>query len=445
MKIERTEKDLLVDQISMTLEPGDYLPLVEQQIKKLKKTVAIPGFRVGFAPEALIRKYYGKSVLVDAVDRLINDHILKYLEENQITTLGRPLESENAHSYFNPEKNENYVFYFDIAKAPEIDAKLSGDIKLTYKNITLTDEMFENQLNDLLTRNGRSEDVDKAGPDVMIHAEIREMENGAIKEDGINVKKYIFFNKLPENVQKKFMELALGSSLDILAGEIFPEESERNYILNLKNNNEGIDTSSIPLRITPEKYLIWRKAELNQEFFDRIYGRDVVKSEEEFKEKFRNELLNNLSKESDYLFANEVKNKLLEYFELPLPDNFLKRWLKTVIEKPLTAEQLEKEYPAFARSTRWDLIVNAIAKRYSLNVSNEELENHVKNLVINYFINQNIPIIDEYVDKSVKNIMEDQNKLRDYIQDVLEMKIVALCKEHCNVTYEELKEEEVKS
>ncbi|MCX8081191.1 MAG: trigger factor family protein [Bacteroidia bacterium] len=444
MRIERKEKELLVDLISITLEPKDYLPKVDQQLKKLKKTVMVPGFRVGFAPDALIRKYYYKSVLVDAVDQLLSENLFKHIEENQLITLGRPMEAEGLKSNFNPDKEEDYVFHFEIGRAPEIDAKLGKEITLTYKNATLTDDFFQQHYNDLLTRNGKSVELEKAGPDVMIYAGITELENGAPKEGGIQVKKYIFFNKLPEQAQRQFENVALNQNLDIKADEIFPDESDRNYMLNIKKES-GINTAEIMLRIVPEKYLIWKKAEPNQELFDKIYGKDTIKSEDEFKEKFRQDLLNELSHESDRIFLSEVKNKLLEYFQLPLPDQFLKRWLKSVLEKPISDEELKKEYPAFARSTRWELIMNAIANRYGLKVEQEELEAYVRNVVVNYFVGQNIPIIEDYVRKSVRNILENKDKARDYVQDLLTEKIAALCKEHCTIVHEELKEEEVKA
>ena len=160
MKIEQSELKDLMAVITLTIEPADYQEEVAKQLKQVRQKAQMPGFRPGMVPAGLVKKMYGKGILADELNKKVGEGLQKHIEDNKLQILGEPLPSENSPK-IDLDNEDTFTFMFDIAVAPEFDAKLNGKNKLTEYSIDVTDEMVQKQVEAYANRYGEYTPEDK--------------------------------------------------------------------------------------------------------------------------------------------------------------------------------------------------------------------------------------------------------------------------------------------
>ena len=146
MKIEQTELKDLKAIVKLTIEPADYQEEVAKQLKQVRQKAQMPGFRPGMVPAGLVKKMYGKGILADVLNKLVGENLNKHIEENKLQILGEPLPNDAETKNIDLDHEDTFTFAFDIAVAPEFDAKLSAKNKLPEYTIEPTDEMINKQI-----------------------------------------------------------------------------------------------------------------------------------------------------------------------------------------------------------------------------------------------------------------------------------------------------------
>ncbi|MCO5248189.1 MAG: trigger factor [Chitinophagales bacterium] len=380
MEISKIDKDALNSTLSVNLKKEDYLPVVDKAITQLKKTMTMKGFRKGMVPISLIKKMYGESVMVDEVNKMVSKSINDYIKEKELKILGQPLPT-TKDVVFDIKNPEDYTFEFDLGLSPEFEIPaLKKDTVIKALKVNIDDEMLTKELDNMRLRFGSmifpEEGVEEKD---MLQVKFTELVDGAIKENGAESEGPINLEMVKDKtLSKKLKTAKLGDTFKVK--DIF-KTLDRNkhhiskHLLNLENEPEDL-SPEFELNLVKISRMI--PSEINQEFFDKAFGSDVVKTEEEAKEKIKTDLNNYLSQSEEGKLNSQIYNLLLDQTSIELPDEFLKKWIKVSNEKPITDEILEEEYPDFARNLKWTLIVNKITADNDLKGTFEEVKERSK-------------------------------------------------------------------
>ena len=327
MKISFENPDKVNGLLTLTVEEADYKENVEKALKDYRKKANFPGFRPGMVPMGLIKKQFGASAKMDAINKFVGEQIYKYLQDNKVQMLGEPLPSDKQEAQ-DLEKEAPYTFMFDIAIAPDFKIELSDKDTVDYYNISVDDQLIDKQVDMFASRGGSYEKVEEYQDNDMLKGDIRELdENGNTKEGGITVEAAVLMpNYIKVEDQKKlFNDVKLGDIITFNPKKAYPEsEVEISSLLKIEKAQVKDVNADFSYQIT--EISRFKKAEVNQDLFDNIYGKDAVKDEKEFREMIAGGLKGQLAADSDYKFIQDVRT----YTEnkvgaLAYPDALLKR------------------------------------------------------------------------------------------------------------------------
>jgi trigger factor len=408
MKIVRNDIDTLNASLSITIERADYEPKFKEELNNYKSKTHLRGFRKGKTPASTIKRMYGKSILAETINNLLQSSLTDYLKSEELEYLGQPLPSEDQKEVdFNLSDLSDYEFLFDLGLAPEFEVvgASSEDVIEKYK-VDIPDDVVMEELDIARKRAGEEtnpEDSIEAEDILTIHA--NELENGAKKEGGWQTSFTVLVNQLAdEKLQKKILKMKQGDSFDFNIFKLEKNQEEkyvRKYLLNMEEGDEtavGEDfqgTINKISRIAP--------AEMNQDFFDKNFGEGVVSSEEEAKEKVRERIAEYYQKQARSFMFRDIMDSLLDKNQFDLPDIFLKKWLKANNEEA-SDEIIEKEYDAFAKNLKWNLIRSKLEKRFTVEVQPDDIKEAFKNQIRSYFGGNAMDIdLDAMAERMMKN------------------------------------------
>ena len=393
MKIAFENPDKVNGLLTLTVEEADYKENVEKTLKNYRKKANIPGFRPGMAPMGMIKRQFGTSVKVDEINKLLGDQIYKYVKENNIQMLGEPMPSDKQVPV-DMEGDAPYTFMFDIAVAPEFKIELNGDDTIDYYTIAVDDEVVNRQIDMFASRSGHYDKVEEYQANDMLKGDLRELdENGSTKEGGITVEGAVL---MPEYIkvedQKKLFETAkLGDIITFNPKKAYPESDiEVSSLLKMKKEEVADINADFSFQITEISRYV--KAEVNQELFDQVYGKDVVTDEKAFREKIAEGLKAQFAVDSDFKFIQDVRKYAeAKVGELTFPDALLKRIMLNN-NKDKGEDYVEKNYAMSVKELAWHLIKEQLATakeaaraqfaQYGMNnIPEEYIENYAKDML----------------------------------------------------------------
>lgn len=418
-----------VDQVSavitVKMEKADYEEKVQKSLKNIRGKVSMHGFRPGKVPASMVAKMYGTQVKAEEVDKLLSESVSKYISDNDIKMLGNPLPSEN-HEPQDIEKQDDFVFSFDIALAPEINISLSTDDKVDYYNIEVTDEKVNEQMNRMAQQAGQNVSVESYQDNDLVRGKLVELdENQQPKTDGIVVEKASLMPKFfKDEEQKKLFENAKpGDVLTIDLGKAYDNnETELASLLHIEKSSVKEHNGTFSFEIS--EISRFQAAEINQELFDRYYGKDVVKSEDEFKEKIKSFLKEQFDENSNYKFLIDLKKYLEDKVgALTFPDALLKR-IMLANSTDHDEKKIEENYAKSIDALRWSLIKNELAKQLDIKITDEILLNAAKDMTRMQFAQygmNNIP--EEYIDQYAKEMLKKQEQVSQLVEHCVEKEI----------------------
>ena len=419
MKIEQSEIKDLTAVLSITIEPADYQETVQQELKKIRQKAQIPGFRPGMVPLGLVKKMYGKGVLADVLNRLVGENLQKHIEEKDLHVLGDPMPNDELTKNIDLDNEDTFTFAFDIAVAPEFDAKLNGKNKLTYYTIDVTDEMVDKQVQSYADRFGEYVEVEdvKEG-DVLRGLLTEQKEGGIVKENAILNPQYMKEKKQ----QKLFAKAKKGDIITFNPMKAYGSEVEVSSMLSIsKEEATGLESD-----FTFEIQSITRHeaSKIDGELFAKVYGNDVPKDEKEFRARVKAELEQNMAEDSKYKFGLDAKEAIMKKMEkVALPETFLKNWVLKTDEK-MTAEQLDKEFPAMLEQLKWQLAKDQLMKAYEIKVEKEDVEAYAKEVARMQFMQYGLMHVDDqYLTNYANEMLKQENQLRGIVERVAENKI----------------------
>ena len=340
MHISKENRDDLNAVLKIKIEASDYTERVDEVLKDYRKKVQLDGFRPGKVPAGLVRKMYLKPVMAEEINKLVSESIAKYLKDENINILGEPLPSEEQPSEIDWDTQTEFEFDFDLGLAPQMDISLTQKDKIPMYEIQLDKKMIEESKESYARRMGQMVPVEQIEGSELVKGDFMQIDKEGNPIDGgiFTPDAQISVEVIKDDkIKTSFMARQVGDTVDFDVRRAFHNDTEVSSLLK-------IDKATVPeivptFRMQIKEISKFREAEINQEFWDMLYGKDEVKSDEEFEEKIREELRSALSKDSEYRFGIDAKKMMLKKLKFDLPVEFLKRWLVLVNEGKFTAER----------------------------------------------------------------------------------------------------------
>ena len=425
MNITFEAPDKINGLMTITLESADYQPEVEKTLKDYRKRANIPGFRPGQAPMGMIKRQFGTSVKVDAVNKLLGEKLYEYVRENKIQMLGEPLPSEQQEA-LDFESDQPLTFKFDIAVAPEFEAKLSGKDKVPFYNITVDDKLIDQQVEMYQSRAGQYEKVEQFDAEQrdMLKGDLREV-NGSIEvADAVLMPQYM---KVDD--QKKLFEGSkLGDIITWNPRKAYPESDvEVSSLLKIQKEEVKDHEGDFTYQIT--EISRFTKAEIGQELFDQTFGEGTIKDEKEFRQKIADQISQQFKADSDYKFLLDVRAHMEKKVgKLEFPEALLKRVMLNN-NKDKGADFVEKNFDASIKELAWHLIKEQLVAAQGIKVEDADLKETAKEAARAQFAQygmSNVP--EEYLDNYAQEMLKKRENVAGLVDRAVDVKLTAALK-----------------
>lgn len=414
--------------MTVTVEDADFKDNVEKTLKDYRKKANFPGFRPGMVPMGLIKKQFGPSVKMDTLNKYVGEQIYNYIRENKIQMLGEPLPSEKQEPV-DIEKDGPYTFMFDIAVAPEFKIELNGDTKIAYYEIQADDKLIDQQVDMFASQLGSYEKADSYDGEQrdMLKGDLRELDaEGNTKEGGITVEGAVM---MPEYIkvddQKELFDNAKpGDIITFNPRKAYPDNDSEVANL-LKINRDAVKDVEADFSYQVIEINRFKKAEVNQALFDQVFGKDTVKSEEEFRGKIAEGLKPQLQANSDYKFMLDVRKYAEDKVgELTFPDALLKR-IMLLNNKDKGEEYVEKNYDESIKQLKWHLIKEQLVAANNIKVEDADVKAAAKEAARMQFAQygmNNVP--EEYLDNYADEMLKKRDSAANFVDSAVEKKLV---------------------
>jgi trigger factor len=437
MKITRQEIDAQNGVLKVEIAAADYQNKVKAALDKYRKTAKIPGFRPGHVPAGLIQKQFGKSVLAEELNKITNDALYRFIIDEKLDILGNPLPIENGVEG-NFDQPENFTFSYEIGYSPSFELPITAKTKVDYATVKIDKDLITKQVEDLRRRYGKLISSEAVSAKDMVMGKFEELEGSEVKADGISHS---------TTISMEFIENK--AAIKLLTGK----EINESFELDPKDVSKGPEDAAAMLGISPEAYAELNSkfqftvndvkrmelSELNEEFFQKLFG-DEVKTEAEMNKRIEADLARMFEEDSDRLFTRKVYDMLLEKTTMNFPEAFLKRWIKTSAEKPITDEEIEKEFAAYLLSLKWQLIQTKIFKENNIQLTNEEVLDFTKNLVIGNYAQYGLPAPEEAeLLETAQRLLQNKEQANGIYDRLAERKLTDYFKSAVSMTKKEMK------
>ena len=433
MNIQFEAPDKVNGLMTITLETADYQPEVDKTLKDYRKRASIPGFRPGQAPIGMIKRQFGPSVKVDAVNKLLGEKLYEYVRENKIQMLGEPLPSEQQEQ-LDFESDQPLVFKFDIAVAPEFKAELTGKDKIDYYNITVDDKLIDQQVEMYQSRAGHYEKVEEYDAEKrdMLKGDLRELDaDGNVKEGGIEVADAPLMPQyMKVDDQKKLFDgCRLGDVITWNPRKAYPESDvEVSALLKIEKDQVAEHEGDFTYQITEISRFV--KAEVNQELFDQAFGEGAVKDEKEFRQRIADMIAHQFKGDSDYKFLLDVRTHMEKKVgKLVFPEALLKRVMLNN-NKDKGADFVEKNFEGSIKELGWHLIKEQLVAAQGIKIEDDDLKQAAKEAARAQFAQygmSNVP--DEYLDNYAQDMLKKKEYVDGLVDRAIDVKLTAALKQ----------------
>ncbi|MBR1510621.1 MAG: hypothetical protein IJ623_08245 [Bacteroidales bacterium] len=403
MKVNNIQPDALNYQLTIEIAAADYAEPLRKRLNEYRRKADIKGFRRGMAPMNLIQRFYGDQALYDSVNGLVGEALDNFIRENKVRVVGEPMPAEDQPQ-LSWKAGEDFTFHFDIAQTPEINFEVSKDDKIPYYDINITAAEKKATREQLLQQYGSLQEGTKAGENDYIVADI---ENEGHKAEGV----YISISNVAEEARGAFIGRKAGDKFQMDVNAAFTNETDRAAML--KVDKAQLATLDPMFNFTVVNVKTFVAAEENQETYDKIFGEGVVTTPEQFEEKIAERIRNSHEQEANYRFGADVRKYFQNKANIELPEAFLKRWLLYANEGKFTAEQVEKEFPAFLEDFKWQLVRGYLMQKFNLKVTKDDVLAAARSYVAyQYAMYGMAGVPDNLINSSAENMLQDQNQYR---------------------------------
>ena len=431
--------------LTVKLEKADYQEKVDKSLKSLRQKAQVPGFRPGMVPMSLVKKMYGKSVIAEEVNKALSEAVYKYIQDNNVSILGEPLPNEDKQPEIDFDTMEEFEFLFDIALAPEFKAEVDAKDKVDYYLIDVTEDMVNNQVKAYTQRNGKYEKVDVYEDKDMLKGLLAELdENGNTKEGGIQVEGAVMMPSYMKNDEQKAI-FANAKVNDVLVFNPHTawegNAAELSSLLKIDKEEAAEMKSNFSYQV--EEVTRFVEGELTQEIFDQVCGKDVVKTEEEFRAKIKEVIANQFVADSDYKFLIDVRKMLMEKVgKLEFPDALLKRIMR-MNNQDKDEKFVDDNYDKSIEELTWHLIKEQLVKANNIKVEQEDVVNMAKEATRAQFAQYGMMSVPEdLLENYAKEMLKKKESVEGLANRVVETKLASALKSQVKLNNKTISAEE---
>lgn len=424
MNISQEKTDNLNAVIKININAEDYQARVDKAIKDQAKKAQIPGFRKGMVPASHIKRMYGKSILVDEINNLLSDTLNNYLTEQQLEVLGQPLPKVDDSKEYNWDFADNFEFNYEVGLAPEFNVDINSADQLTNYKIKVDDETLASRISNLRRSYGKMTNPDVSADNDVLYAELKQLSpDGSVFEGGITNTASVRLDQIQdETIKNSLIGLKKGDVVEFDVQKAFNNEPARVAAL-LKIDEAAAADLKSNFELTVKNVNRLEESDLDQAFFDKIFGEGVVTTEEEFRTKITEELENMMVQDADNKLQSEMYNYVLNKVNFELPDEFLKRWLKATNEK-LSEEELNGGYADFAKNLKWTLIGNKIIRDNNIQIQYEDVLDLAKQRIDAQFrMYSPQPISEEQLNQYAVQFLQDKENANRIFEEAKSLKV----------------------
>ncbi len=439
MNIIQENVDALNAVLKVEVTEKDYADQVNQFLKKQQKSASMQGFRPGKVPFGLIKKMYGVNAKVEEIQKLINQSIFKYIEDEKLDVLGQPLPKEvDENIDWNTQKE--FVFEYDLGLSPEINVKLTGNKKFISYDIQPDENLIDKYVDEITSRYGKVGTGDVVEAKDIVVSDIAELENGKIKEGGVAKLANVSVERATDDFKKKLIGLKPDAELTVNVAEIYGGVSEAATLMDVEESAIESAGKEYQFKVVSISRMV--PAEINQELFDKVYGQGTINSIEEFRKKLSEEAKGMLDGQGKNKLRNDVVEYLLDSVKFDLPDSFLKKFIHATSKEPVTIEQIESDYDQHSSTFRWQLIENKLISDYEIKVDESEVVEKAKEMIATNFKQFGQEVPEEELENYAKTVLAKQEERQKMYNELYSDKILDLVSEKCKleskeVTYDE--------
>ena len=445
MNVSLQNIDKVSAELTVKLEKADYQEKVDKELKSLRQKAQVPGFRPGMVPMSLVKKMYGKSVIAEEVNKALSEAVYKYIQDNNVSILGEPLPNEDKQPEIDFDTMEEFEFLFDIALAPEFKAEVDAKDKVDYYLIDVTEDMVNNQVKAYTQRNGKYEKVDVYEDKDMLKGLLAELdENGNTKEGGIQVEGAVMMPSYMKNDEQKAI-FANAKVNDVLVFNPHTawegNAAELSSLLKIDKEEAAEMKSNFSYQV--EEVTRFVEGELTQEIFDQVCGKDVVKTEEEFRAKIKEVIANQFVADSDYKFLIDVRKMLMEKVgKLEFPDALLKRIMR-MNNQDKDEKFVDDNYDKSIEELTWHLIKEQLVKANNIKVEQEDVVNMAKEATRAQFAQYGMMSVPEdLLENYAKEMLKKKESVEGLVNRVVETKLASALKSQVKLNNKTISAEE---
>ncbi len=429
MNITRENIDELNAVVKVDISKEDYSDKVEKILSDYRKSANIPGFRKGHVPMTMVKKQYGKAVLVDEVNKLLQDALGKYLVEEKLDVLGNPLPRPQDDLDWDADA---FSFEFELGLAPEFEVKLKGKKAITQYNIIADDKMIDKQVEHIQKQYGKLVSTD-------VVEDASEVTGTFVNEEKeINNSTTITLDKVKGKTNlKKFVGAKVGDVITLKTKNLFSDDHD---LMNfLKVSHDDAHGLNVEVTFTVSEINNRELADLDQELFDKLFGKGIVTTVTELKEKIKVDSEKQFAQQGDQKLLNDVTEYLVDSTKFDLPANFLQKWMQTAGEEPMTEEQAKEEYEKSEKSMRYQLIEGKLIQDHNLQVQFEELKSFATEMIKGQMaqFGQMNPTEKELEDIAAR-ILSNQDEVKRLSEQLMSQKLLNLYKTEANLKVKDI-------
>ncbi|MCD8303498.1 MAG: trigger factor [Prevotellaceae bacterium] len=407
-------------EITVTVTKADYAERVEKELRELRRKSRMPGFRPGQAPVGLLRKLYGQAVTLEQVNSLVGERLFAYIKESKLGVLGEPLPSETKLPPDDWQEQESVDFVFDVALAPEFDAKLSSKDKVAFYRIEVSEEMVDQQVQTYQGRAGEYKQVDEYQPKDMVKGTLTELtEGGLTVEDAVMLPDYM----KGETEKAKFEGAKKGETLTLnLSAAYGGSEVELSSLLKITKEEAALKTGDFSFEI--KEMTRFEPAPLGQELFDNVFGKDACQSEADFRARIKESLETELRAQSEQRFMLDLREHLLQRIgTLEFSDTMLRRIIKAN-HKEEDKDTTDEEFAKTKQALTWQLALDQLVEQFGIKVETDDVKETAKQMTRLQFAQYGMGnVSDDILEKYSEGMLQNKEQRESLVERTIERKV----------------------
>ena len=436
MEVIKNQIDDLNIEVTVKLKGEDYAEQERKILAAYRRKADFKGFRKGMVPAQLVKRIYGDQALYEAVNGIISEQLDNFIKENDLHILGEPIPSESQKEN-DWNDGSDFEFKFDLGLSPEINFELSKEDKVPYYKINVTEAAKAKMKENILRQYGQLEEGEAAGEDDYVVVDFKQGEK--VVEGS-----YVMVNKVEGTAKKKFLGAKVDDKFTVDVTKAFTNETDRASMLKMKKDELAEMDPKWEATVVNVKTFV--PASEGQETYDKVFGKDVVKTPEEFDAKLTERLENEYRQEADYRLSKDIRTYLVDKAGVQVPEQFLKRWLYESNKEKLSKEEVDKEFDSFLGDFRWQLVRGWLMKKLDLKIEDKDMMEAAKAFASYQYAMYgmgNVP--EQFITDAAMNILKDERQIRNIEESVENEKVVAAVKGLVTLQNKKISEEKFRA